>query len=105
MHDVKIQRREITAEMQLRIIIKRAATIGRQPLLDRPSENVADGIKIEMQVQRDPVIEPEIFIVDGAVVDQANAEGNNTPIDSPDKKTSALRHHPPEPGKISFGEF
>src|SRR6266513_1695917 len=105
MHDVKIQRREIAAQMQLWIVIQRAAKIGRQPLLNRPGENVADSVKIKVQVQRDPVIKPEIFIVDGPVVDQANAKGDNTPIDSPDKKTSALRHHPPELRQISFSEF
>src|SRR6266404_5648654 len=104
MHDVKIQRREITAQMQLWIVIQRAAKIGRQPLLDRPGENVADSIKIKMQVQRDPIIKPKIFIVDGPVVDQANAKGDNAAIDSPDEKTSALRHHPPEPREISFSE-
>ena len=58
-----------------------------------------------MQVQRDPIIQPEIFVINGPVVHQADAKGDNTAIDSPYKKTSTLRHYPPESREISFTKF
>src|SRR5690242_21896871 len=90
--DVEIERCQIATEVQLRIVVERAAAVKRQVVIDCPAENVAQCVKIEMQVERDGIVETEIFVVDRAVVHHANAESNDAPIESPDKKADPFRH-------------
>src|ERR1700741_600580 len=46
--DIKVERIEIAPEMQLRLIIQRAAPITFQAFGHRPAEDVAQGVEIEM---------------------------------------------------------
>ena len=49
-HDVKIERDELAAEVELGIVIERGAAIRVQTLLERPGENVAQSVEIEAEV-------------------------------------------------------
>ena len=89
---VKIERRELVAEMQFRIVIERTAAVGAQPLVDRPTNHVAHRIKIKMQIERDIVIEAKAFIVNRVATDEAKTKRNNFSRLSPDEKTRPLRH-------------
>src|SRR5207237_8498364 len=92
MQHVKIERRQLVAEMQLRIIVERTAEIKAQPLIDRPTDHVAHGVKIKMQVERDIVIEAKAFIVNSVATDEAKTKSDNFFRILPDKKTRPLRH-------------
>src|SRR5204863_1216269 len=60
---VKIERRELMSEMQLRIVIERAAYVAAQFLIDRPPNHVAHRVKIKMKLKRHLVIEADAFVV------------------------------------------
>ena len=71
---VKIERPKFVPEMQFRIIIERTAVIVAQPLVDRPTDHVAHGVKIKMEIERDIVIEAEAFIVNRVAANKTQTE-------------------------------
>src|SRR5205085_4674945 len=89
---VKIERRELMTEMQFRIVIERTTDVVAQLLLDRPADHVAHCVKIQMEIERDRVIEPEALIVNCIATDQTETEGDNLAFDSPNKKSRPFRH-------------
>src|SRR5438132_6427515 len=102
---VKIERCEIATKMQLRIVIERAATIKGQVIIDGPAQNVAQRVKIKVEIERDRIVQAEIFVVDRAIVHHANAEGDDAMIESPDEKADAFRHELAQLGKIFLGQL
>src|SRR6266480_3859737 len=100
---VKIERCEIATEMQLRIIIERAATIEGQAIVDGPAQDVAQRVKIKVEIERNRIVQAEIFVVDRTVVHHANAESDDATIESPDEKADAFRHELAQLGKIFLG--
>src|SRR5438270_1207444 len=100
---VKIERREIATKMQLRVVIERAAAIKGQAIIDGPAQNVAQRVKIKVEIERDRIVQTEIFVINRTIVHHANAEGDDAAVESPDKKTHALRHVLAELGKIFLG--
>ena len=62
-HYIQINRSELVAEMQLRIVIQGTAHVTAQFLLDRPTNHVAHCVEIKMKVERDFVIEADDFVV------------------------------------------
>src|ERR1041384_7993599 len=60
---IKIERRELVSQVQLRIVVERTADVIAQFLLDRPLEHIAHRVKIKMKIERDSVIEPDAFVV------------------------------------------
>src|SRR5678815_5612521 len=61
--DVKIERGQIATEMQLRIVVERAAAIAGQTVIDRPAQNVAQSVKIKMQIECDGIVQTEICLL------------------------------------------
>src|SRR5204863_7580175 len=100
MPHVKIGRDEIASKMQLRVVIERAATIDGQPILDGPPQNDTQRVKIKVEIERNGIVEAEIFVVDRTIVHTANAEGDDVAIESPDEKTRAFGHELAEFCKI-----
>src|SRR5438067_13891711 len=103
MPHVKIERREITAKVQLRVVIEGAATIEGQPILDGPRQNVPQRVKIKVEIERNGIDQAEIFVVDRTIVYHADDEGNDTAIESPDEKAHPFRHELAEFRKILIG--
>lgn len=104
MHDVKIERQKITAEMQLRIVVERTAAITIEALFERPAKNVAQCVEIEMQIERDPVVEPEIIVVNCPVKNHAETKRDDFSALSPNEKARPLRHALAHAAKIFFGQ-
>src|SRR4029434_1969560 len=102
-HHVEVERDQFAIEMQLRLIIKRVAVIILQSLLQRPSDDVAQRVEIEVQIEGDAVIEPHAFVVNRVVTDQAQTECDNFAALAPDKETRPIRHLLRESAKIIFG--
>src|SRR5438105_14036308 len=100
-----MKRRQLMAEMELRIIIQRSARIISKPVCDSPADHVPHCIKIKMQIERDAVIETETFIVDGVAAKQTKTEGDDPSGLSPDKKTSAFWHGMGNAGEKFLGEY
>src|SRR5207253_7430291 len=90
--NVKIERRELVAEMQFRIVVKRTAAVGAKALSDRPTDNVAHGVEIKMKIERDIVIEPEAFVVNRVAASETQTEGDDPVRFAPDEKARPLRH-------------
>src|SRR5205807_10252541 len=74
-------------------VITRTATVVAQILIDRPTDHVAHGVKIKMQIERDAVVESEAVIVNGVAANEAKTEGDNLARFSPDEKTRVFRQH------------
>jgi hypothetical protein len=102
MHDVQVERHELAAQVQLGSIIQWVAVIIFQSLLDRPSDDVAQRVEIEVQIERDAIIKPDAFIIDRIVTDQAKTKCDNFTLLSPDKETRPFRHSLSDRTKIIF---
>src|SRR5438477_11638883 len=89
---VQIERKQITPEMQLRLIVQRAAPVTLQTLAKRPAEDVAQGMKIKMEIEGDCVIKPEVIVIDRALMHECNTEGNRFSVLPPDEEAGAIRH-------------
>src|SRR4029450_18555 len=90
-HHVEVERDQFAIEMQLRLIIKRVAVVILQSLLQRPSDDVAQRVEIEVQIEGDAVIEPHAFGVNRVVTDQAKTECDNFAVLAPTEETRRTR--------------
>src|SRR6476619_7403220 len=98
--DVEVERIERATKMELGLIIQRAAPVTFEPLGERPAEDVAQGVKVEMKIERHAVIQAEVIVVDRALMHERDAERNRLSLLSPDKKTDAIRHSTAEFAEI-----
>src|SRR5436189_6089901 len=101
---VKIEREQVATQMELRLVVERAAPIALEALLDRPGEDVAQRVEIEMKIERDAVIEAEVVVIDDAVVHQGDAERHRLSVLAPDKKPRPIRHSLSETAEIVLGQ-
>src|ERR1700704_4459083 len=65
---VQIERHQLATEMQLRIVVQGIAAVIFQSLLERPGDDVAQSVKIEMQIERDGIIQADAFIINRVVM-------------------------------------
>src|SRR5205814_8702350 len=86
MRDVQIERHQLAIQMQLRLIIERVAVIIFQPLLQRPRDDVAQRVKVKVQIERDTIIEPDAFVIERIPADETETKRNDLAVLSPDKK-------------------
>src|SRR5438477_400323 len=98
MPDVEIERIEVATKTEFRLIIQRAAPVTFETLFQRPSQNIAQCVKVEMEIERHPIIEADVIVVDRPVMDERDAEGNRLSVLSPDKEARAIRHASAELG-------
>src|ERR1700682_5137970 len=103
-HDVKIERHQFAAKMQLWIVIQRAADVLIEALLYRPSQNVTQRVKVKMQVQRYLVIQTKTLVVKLAVVHQAATKRDNLAFQAPNEKLDAVWHALAQASKVIFGQ-
>ena len=92
MEHVEIERRELMAEMEFWIVIERTTAVVAQPLIDRPTNHIAHGVEIKMQIERDIVIEAEALIVNCVATNEAKTECDDLVRLSPDEKARPFRH-------------
>src|SRR4029453_1076298 len=90
--------------MHLRLIIERVAVVIFQPLLQRPRDDVPQGVKIEVQIERDTVIEPDALVINRLTADEAETERYDFAVLSPDKKPCTVRHPLSNGSEIIFGQ-
>src|SRR5258706_1202830 len=83
---VEIERRELATEVQLRIVIEGAADIPLQPARHAPRQEVAQRMKVQVQVECDAVVEAEVLVVERVAVHHAEAEGDGLPCLAPDEE-------------------
>ena len=102
--NIKIERNEIATEMELGIVVKRTAAIILQSMFERPFNDVAQSIKIEVKIVGNTIIETKIVIVNRAFVNHANAEGDDFCLLSPNEKPGPFRHSLTKAAKILFGQ-
>src|SRR4030095_2488313 len=76
-HDVEIERHKLTIQMQLRLVVERVAVVVLQTLFQRPGNDVAQRVKIKMQVERDTVVQSNAFVINFVVADKAKAKGDD----------------------------
>ena len=63
--------------MQLRLVVERVAVVVLQTLFQRPGNDVAQRVKIKMQVERDAVVQSNAFVINFVVADEAKAKGDD----------------------------
>src|SRR5206468_5932745 len=71
-----------------------------QTLFQRPGDDVAQRVKIKMQVERDTVVQSNAFVVNLVVADEAKAECHDPAQLAPDEKARSFRHPLPDCAKI-----
>src|SRR6476661_6708504 len=74
---VEIEGLQLVPEMQFRIVIERTAGVTTQPLLNRPTDHIAHGVKIKMEIERDVIIEPQALIVNCVAANETKTEGDD----------------------------
>src|SRR3954469_2795952 len=84
--DVKVERKQGATEMEFRLIIQRAAPVPRQSFLQRPAQDVTEGLEIKMKIERHAIIQAEIVVVEDAVMQQRHAERDRPLVLAPDEK-------------------
>ena len=92
MYDVQVEANQLAIQVQLRLIIKRVAVVVFKPLLQRPRNDVAQRVEIEVQIERNLVIKPDAFVINSVAAHKAKTERDDLVVLSPDKKSGALRH-------------
>src|SRR5581483_6332588 len=92
MPDVEVQRRQLAIQMELRLVIERIAVVIFQSLLERPRNDVAQRVEIEVQIQSHAVVQPDAFIVNRVTAHQAKAEGDDFSLLPPDEEARPIRH-------------
>ena len=103
MHDIKIEGGEFVAEMELGIIIERAAAIMFEPVRNCPADHVAQRVEIKVQIERYAVIKPDTFIINRVAVNEAKRERDDFSILSPNEESRPFPHSLTNPAEIFFG--
>src|SRR5918997_2408671 len=78
--------------MEFWLVVEAIAAIGADAVRNRPTHNVAEGVVVEVQVERDGIIEADIFVADRIAMQQAQIERDHAPVLTPDEKPRAIRH-------------
>jgi hypothetical protein len=91
-HDVQIERHKLAIQMQFRLIVQGVAVVILQTLFQRPGEDVAQRVKIKMQVERDAVVQSNAFVINFVVADESKAECHDPAQLAPDEKARSFRH-------------
>src|SRR5947208_8666081 len=73
-HDVQIERRKLAIQMQFGLVVERIAVVVIQTLFQRPRDDVAQRVKIKMEVERDAVVQSNAFVINFVLADEAKAE-------------------------------
>src|SRR4029077_17416707 len=90
--DVQIERYELAIQMQFGFVVERIAIVVLQTLFQRPGDDVAQRVKIKMQLERDAVVQSNEFVVNFVVADEAKAECDDFAQLAPNKEARPIRH-------------
>src|SRR4029077_10422159 len=102
--DVQIERYELAIQMQFGFVVQRIAIVVLQNLFQRPGDDVAQRVKIKMQVERDVLVHSNAFVINVVVADEAKAESDNLSQLAPNKEARPIRHPLSDCAKIIFRE-
>lgn len=102
---VEVQRHEGEFQMGLRIVVQRAGVVGLHAIAQAPLDDIAPRHKIQVQVQRDGVVQPETEIVNRAVVDEAEVESDDPFVLPPDEIVDAVRDALADQAEVFFVQF
>src|SRR5579885_50912 len=78
--------------MEFRIVIQRTAPKPPVAVGNAPADDIAEEVIVEAKIQRDAVIEPDIFGIDRIAVRHASREGDDLPAQTPQKKIDLVAH-------------
>src|SRR3954467_1536998 len=104
MPHIKIERRQFAVQMQLWLVIQRVAVVILQSLLHRPRDDVAERVKIEVQLECNAVIQSDALIVDRVTTNEAKTECNNVAALPPEEAARAIRHPLRDSQKVLLGQ-
>src|SRR5437870_660563 len=91
MPHIEVERHQFAIEMQLRLVVQRIAVVVIQTLFQRPGDDVAQCVKIKMEVERDAVVQSNAFVINFVLADEAKAECDDFAALSPDEEPHAFR--------------
>src|SRR5258708_5774580 len=104
MPHVKVDRIQLVSQMQLGIVVEAAAAEPFVPAGDPPAYEVAEGVMVQVQIERDRVVEAEILGVNRIALQDARTEGDDFPVLAPDKETNLVAYSAAETTKIRLGQ-
>src|ERR1700704_5181813 len=83
---VQIERHQLATKMELRVVVQGIAAVIFQSLLERPGNDVAQSIKVEMQIERDGIVQADALVINRSIMHQAKTERDDLALLAPDKK-------------------
>src|SRR5215467_1949368 len=102
MFDVEIERRKLAVEMEFWLVVERVAVVVLQTFFKCPGDDVAQCVKIKVQIERDVVIQYNAFVVKSVPADQTKTECDDLARLPPDEKPRPVGHLLSDYAKIIF---
>src|ERR1700751_3023477 len=93
------------AQVQFGVIVQPAPVTPLVAICDRPTNHVSNGVVIEEQLQRDGIVETNVFGVYGVTLGHAKSERNNSSVLPPNKETNLVGHQAAQLREVAFGKF
>jgi hypothetical protein len=103
--DVEIERVKAVAHVQLGIVVEPAAAKPFASVRHAPADHVARRVMIKMQVERDLIIQSEVFSVDRITFEHAQTERDGATVLPPYEEAYLVGHAPADFGEIRWGEL
>src|SRR6516164_2083234 len=86
--------------MQFRIIVQAAAAKPFVPIGDRPTDHIAKRVMIEVQIERDIVVEAYILCIDRVTVYYTRCKRDDPAALAPKEETDLVPHPAPQIAEI-----
>src|SRR4029077_8958124 len=89
---IKIERFQMHSKMEFRLIIERRAMVRVTTVLQRPDDCIPPSYKVEMIFQGNGVIEPNVVVLQDAVMKKTRGKSDYLVFPPPDQKPRAITH-------------
>src|SRR5215469_13290485 len=93
------------AQVQLGVVVQPATVKPFVAICNRPSNHVSNRVVIEVQLQRDGIVETNVFGVYGVALGHAKGERNNSGVLPPNEEIDFIRHEAAQLREVAFGKF
>src|SRR6185369_315339 len=102
---VKVDGVERLAQMPLGVVIQTAAEEAFVAIGDGPFDDVVEDAIIEIEVERDGVIESDVLVTDCVALHRAKTKSHDVIVLPPEKEADLVRHAPSDLAEKFLGEL
>src|ERR1700682_1717447 len=103
--DIKINWVQQMPQVQFRIVIETAAAKPLVAICNRPRNHISHCIVIKVQVERDRIVEANVFGINSIVLDHAKGECHDPCVLAPDEEQNLVRHLASNSAKVLLRQF